>query len=52
MAGFTVKHEMVTWLSKHVSDRHSIWQMPDGGRSDKFPKNITKEIMELVNAQR
>ena len=56
VAGFTVRHELVTWLSsprrRSNSDNnwYDVWRMPDGLRSDRLPKLVTKEIMELVNA--
>ena len=41
VAGFTVKHEMMTWLERHPGD-YRIWRLSDGGH------RISVEITEAL----
>jgi hypothetical protein len=43
VAGFTVKHEMKTWLERNLGD-YTIWRLADGLRHDRAPVNMTDDL--------
>jgi hypothetical protein len=50
LAGFTVKHELVSWLGRQP-DTHAfrIWRAQDGVSKSREPTDITKEILDAVD---
>lgn len=47
VAGFTVKHELVSWLKDHPDD-HFVWRIPDGRYSKRKPVDITEEMLRAI----
>ena len=42
-AGFTVKHEMNTWLERNQGD-YTIWRLSDGLFQSRPPVNMTDDL--------
>lgn len=48
-AGFTVKHELISWLQRHPDDSFKIWRLADNPHESSYypskpPADITEEI--------
>lgn len=55
VAAFTVKHELLTWLSSHTNDDYHVWRLDDGARTfwhpqtDRFLSRSPTEITEHLS---
>lgn len=55
VAGFTVKHELVSWIRGNIElhDTCKIWRLPDApyppSYETRHPTDITDQIMEAVD---
>jgi hypothetical protein len=50
LAGFTVKHELVSWVSAHPDIKQKVWRSVDNPRMAEYQPvtDITDEINDLA----
>jgi hypothetical protein len=44
VAGFTVKHELLTWLTDNRQDGYRVWRIRDGRFANTSPIDVTDKV--------